>query len=327
MRTNMGLTGRRASLVARTRRPSNAIRSHGLTVSMLLSLPLLVCSVSQAGLQPPPQDSPAMTEERTFRASDGSEEKYVLVYPKGFRVNQPVTLLITLHGHGSDRWQFIRDKRDECRAARDVAATHGLLLMSPDYRGKTSWMGPRAEADLIELLAKLKSRFRIKNVVLCGGSMGATGALTFTALHPAMIQGIVALNGTANLIDYTNFSDAIRQSFGGTRQEVPEEYRKRSAEFHPLQFTMPIAVTTGGMDRSVPPESVLRLLKEIRKNNLNVLSLHRPEVGHRTDYRDTRRALEFVITRLAAPAEESTDSGSKLEPGETTRESRDRESR
>ena len=30
--------------------------------------------------------------------------------------------LIALHGHGSDRWQYIKDPRDECRVARDVAA-------------------------------------------------------------------------------------------------------------------------------------------------------------------------------------------------------------
>jgi len=41
------------------------------------------------------------------------------------------------HGHGSDRWQFIRDQRDECRGVRDVVAKHHAILIAPDYRAKT----------------------------------------------------------------------------------------------------------------------------------------------------------------------------------------------
>ena len=63
----------------------------------------------------------------------------------------PHDLLVALHGHGSDRWQFIRDGRDECRGTREAAARHGAILVSPDYRAPTSWMGPKAEADLVQI--------------------------------------------------------------------------------------------------------------------------------------------------------------------------------
>ena len=58
---------------------------------------------------------------------DGTEQHYVIRLPKHFDVNQPHSLLIALHGHGSDRWQFINDARDECRAARDAAAKYQLI--------------------------------------------------------------------------------------------------------------------------------------------------------------------------------------------------------
>ena len=78
---------------------------------------------------------------------DGSKQRYVLMLPKAFDAAKERDLMIALHGHGSDRWQFVNNDRDECRAVRDAAAAHGMLFLSPDYRAKTSWMGPAAEAD------------------------------------------------------------------------------------------------------------------------------------------------------------------------------------
>ncbi len=87
---------------------------------------------------------------------DGTEQRYVLMLPAGFKPERPHDLLIALHGHGSDRWQFIRDPRNECRATRDAAAAHGMIYGPPDYRAKTSWMGPQAEADLVQIIGELK---------------------------------------------------------------------------------------------------------------------------------------------------------------------------
>jgi len=125
--------------------------------------------------------------------------------------------------------------------------------------------------------------------------MGGTAALTFSALHPDMVDGVVSLNGTANLVDYDRFQDAIAASYGGSKAQVPEEYRKRSAEFFPAKFSMPLAATTGGQDNVVPAESVLRLVENIRKHSSNVLSIHRPDGGHSTNYEDSKQALEFVL--------------------------------
>ena len=250
-------------------------------------------------------------EDRSFAAmNDGTEQKYVLVYPPDFDPAKPVSLLIALHGHGSDRWQFVKQARGECSGTRDAATRHGMLLVSPDYRATASWMGPRAEEDLVQIIASLKKGFVVEHVVVSGGSMGGTGALTFAARNPGLVDGVVSLNGTANLVNYERFSDAIATSFGGSRAEAPDEYRNRSAEFFPERFTMPVAATTGGADTIVPPDSVLRLLKSIKRDNDHVLSVHRPDGGHSTNHDDTVQAFEFVISRLKTsknkPAEKNT---------------------
>ena len=216
-------------------------------------------------------------------------------------------MVMAFHGHGSDRHQYATDPRPECAGAHDVAARHDMIYVSPDYRGTTSWMGPAAEADTVQLVGELKKKFKVRRVYFVGGSMGGTAVLTFAALHPDLVDGVSSQNGMGNLLEYTyNGADiqvAIKDSFGGRKDETPEEYKKRnpaeyqkrSAELHPEKFTMPLAITVGGKDGMVPPESVLRLAQAVKKKNPQVLVIDRANGGHSTNYEDTVAALEFVI--------------------------------
>jgi len=271
--------------------------------SLLLAITLLLFSLvafPATAEDPIPGFQP--TVDVAFTASlDQSEQRYVLLLPVDYQTGQTRDLLIALHGHGSDRWQFATNERGECKGARDAAAARGMIFVSPDYRAKTSWMGPAAEADLLQIIQDVKGQYAIGRVVLCGGSMGGTSALTFTAMHPELIDGVVALNGTANHLEYEKFQEAIGESFGGTKQDVPEEYYKRSAEYWPLKFTMPVALTTSGLDSDVPPDSVMRFAEILKKLNPEVLHIHRPEAGHATNYEDTLAAMKFVLERLAKP--------------------------
>lgn len=231
-----------------------------------------------------------------FRSTlDTTEQRYVELVPVE-STEKPHDVVIALHGHGSDRWQFIEDNRGECQGVRDAAGKFGLIVVSPDYRAKTSWMGPAAEADVVQIISEVKKRHHVNRIFIAGGSMGGTGALTFTALHPELIAGVCSLNGTANLVEYEKFQEARTASFGGTKAEVPEEYKKRSAEFWPEKFTMPIALTTGGKDDIVPPQSVLRLTDKLKQAKRKVLSIHREAGGHSTNYEDTMAAMEFMLT-------------------------------
>lgn len=235
-------------------------------------------------------------------AHDQSEQRYVLLLPEAYDSAQPHDLLICLHGHGADRWQFIREERGEARASRDAAARHRMILVSPDYRARTSWMGPAAEADLVQIISEVKGRHRIRRLVLAGGSMGATSALTFTALHPELVDAVVAFNGHANHLEYTGFQEAIQASFGATKEAAPEEYRRRSAEFYPEKFTMPLALTAGGRDTVVPPDSVVRLARAVQQRNPAVLLDLRDTRGHETDYAAASAAYAFVLKALARRA-------------------------
>ena len=240
-----------------------------------------------------------------FRAKvDGSMQRYVEILPKEFDSKKEHDLLIGLHGHGSDRWQYIKAERGECKGARDTAAKHGMIFVSPDYRASTSWMGPQAEADTVQLIALLRKKYKVRRVYLTGASMGGTSALIFAALHPKLIDGVVSENGTANMIEYDNFQEAIAKSYGGTKKEKPKEYKKRSPELFPKRFTMPVAFAVGGKDTVVPPDSVRRLHKKlVEAGKKDVLMIDRKSRGHSTSYKDTVTALEFVIKAATKAAE------------------------
>lgn len=267
---------------------------------------LLLCiAVFQGALSWADAQAEARATDHAFVSDfDGSEERYVLLLPKPLASPDGASLLVMLHGHGSDRWQCIRQDRDECRAVRDMAQRFGLVLLLPDYRAATSWMGPAAEADLRQILDEWKERHHPEKVILAGGSMGGASALTFSALHPDLVQGVLAMNGIANHVEYTGFQDAIAESFGGTKDTVPEEYIRRSAELQATSLRMPVALTAGGKDTVTPSDSIVRLAEKLRGQNTDTLLLLSPEGGHDTNYADACEALGWLFekTGLRTPA-------------------------
>lgn len=225
---------------------------------------------------------------------DGTMQHYVEMLPGGFDKEKKYDLLIGLHGHGSDRWQFAKDKRSECASFRDFAARHQMIAVSPDYRAKTSWMGPAAEKDMVQIIRELQRKYRINRVFLVGGSMGGTAALTFAAIHPDLIDGVTSMNGLANHFEYDQFQDAIAASFGGSKPMISLEYKKRSAEYWPEKLVMPIAFTMGKQDSVVPPESVMRLANVLQILGRQVLLNVDETGGHETGYKDAYDAMEFM---------------------------------
>ncbi len=227
---------------------------------------------------------------------DQTSQRYIVRLPVGFDKLAEYDVLIALHGHGSDRWQFARSVDwQECIAVRDFAGQKGMILVSPDYRAATSWMGPAAEADVVQIIGEIKTGYKVKRIFLCGVSMGGSSTLTFAVLHPELIAGATAMNPTANHIEYDNFQDAIIASFGGTKKDIPAEYKKRSAEYWPEKVSFPLSISVGSNDPTVPPDSAVRFAGILQKLGKNVLLVNRPEMGHKTSYDDCKKILQFVL--------------------------------
>ena len=81
------------------------------------------------------------------------------------------------------------------------------------------------------------------------------------------------------------------------RTRIPQEYKKRSAEYWPERLTMPVGIAVGGKDEVVPPGSAIRLANVLKKLQPNVLLIVREVGGHSTNYADSKEILEFVIRK------------------------------
>ncbi len=277
---------------------------------------LLLASVSILGFAADPATTNKRAlgapEELTFKSSlDGTLQHYLQMHPQG--VKKTHDILIAFHGHGSLRAQCATNWT-EFNAARDFAAAHGMLYVAPDYRGN-SWMGPAAEADMVQLIGVLRAQDKTQRIFLTGASMGGTSVLIFTALHPDLIAGVSSQNGMANMVEFGGFQDAITASYGGDKTTKAAEFKKRSPELVPRKFTMPVALAVGGKDTAVPPDSVRRLAEALKKQHAKVLFIDRPEVGHSTTYADTMECLEFMFKSAAA-----AKSGNAAKPENTGEE-------
>lgn len=227
--------------------------------------------------------------------ADGTVQRYVLVLPDGFDTSRTHHLMAGLHSYGGDRRQFLDIKFPTVRAAVDAVARWRMIYVLPEYRGPRSWMGARAEADVAQIIQEVKQRYRIAKVFLCGTSMGGSAALTFTALHPELVDGLIAMNATANYLELDTVNDSVAEAFGGAKDRIPGEYKRRSAEYWPERFTMPAALTAGGKDALIPPASVSRMADALRKLGRKVLLIVPPNQGHQTDFQDAAAAFDFVI--------------------------------
>ncbi|MBX7259550.1 MAG: alpha/beta hydrolase, partial [Candidatus Hydrogenedentes bacterium] len=74
---------------------------------VLIAVSLGMCRAALCQQTPQPIDVSFTATE------DGTEQRYVVVLPTDFKADAPHDVLIALHGHGSDRWQFVNDTRDE----------------------------------------------------------------------------------------------------------------------------------------------------------------------------------------------------------------------
>ena len=162
-------------------------------------------------------------------------------------------------------------------------------------------MNAAAEADVLQIINDLNTQYHVGQVIVTGASMGGTGA-DFTALHPDLVDGVCAVNGLANFVGYTSDNPTlvpqVQAAFAGTGLTLAQEYAKRSAINSPQSFTMPMAVTAGMLDATVPPQSEISLANTVKSTvNPNVVSFVRATGGHSTNYVDNAVALEYVVQK------------------------------
>jgi len=106
-------------------------------LSVAIFIALDVCAVAGAGAF-------GVVEDVEFLAGcDGVLQRYVVGLPEGFEGGRERDVCVALHGHGSGRWQFVRDGRDECRSTKSSGNQGGMRVLCGKLTAATSAAGSR----------------------------------------------------------------------------------------------------------------------------------------------------------------------------------------
>ncbi len=159
---------------------------------------------------------------------------------------------------------------------RIISGRHPLLSLN--LRG-TEYMSPAAAADTTDMLNYCRAELGGKNIVLLGGSGGASSAMAYAVLHPEKIQGVVAM-GMCDIFARLDFArkssnptlqklaETVFAAYGGTPEEKPELYRERSVLARAERLMrLPILLAMGEKDMLIPVAETRKVADALRANN------------------------------------------------------------
>lgn len=229
-------------------------------------------------------------EERFFiSAVDGFKDRYIIEHAHG-ELSGP--LVAYLHAGLSHAEQGFCEDDEWCFGAlRDEVVARSGVYLAPEYRGN-SWMSAPAEADLASLLVELKLANSSSSVILAGTSMGGTAALIFASHHADIIDGVIALCPVTDMkklyramernedLMSRHLLRSIVAAYGGTPEQNPAEYTRRSSVRQAARLKMPIVIRHGDADRIVPISHSISLVEKLRMQGTRV----RMDVIHGGDH-------------------------------------------
>jgi dipeptidyl aminopeptidase/acylaminoacyl peptidase len=248
--------------------------------------------------------SDGICEESFVASFDGTRQTYLLLESRGSKDTSAPLLVLYLHGASTHQDQGMTAGIYDGFFERlwDWVQSQNGVYVCPDYRGP-SWMGPAAEADVVDILAALRKRYPDSRVLLTGGSMGGTSALIFAARHPELLNGVYALCPATDMTEmYPTFSDQLLKSYGGSPDEVPEVYRERSSRYYAESLSqLPVAIIHGADDELIPVSHSRSIVEALRAKNANLQYVEVEGYGHQALYpADVPLAMNFLISEGAS---------------------------
>ncbi len=227
-------------------------------------------------------------------ATAGQNPTQVLVrIPKGYATDHRYPLIVALHGQGGRADQILRyyegllgDRADE------------FIIAAPqDYQGYQFYCTPQEAAEPIELLEKLRHRFRIdtSRIYLTGYSMGGHGSFMTGILCADVYAGVMPLAGTfvgtpteeLRSLLLSNLADTpMLLVWGANDQPSPAEeidprvvgiagpnrVVRQIASESALPLTAIELPGVGHFDVQPPTEALADFLKLQRRTDLNTIS-------------------------------------------------------
>lgn len=226
--------------------------------------------------------APQNFSKRTFYSlRDGQADTYAFQPPSMVDPSDN-TLLVYLHGMGSNYLEPFLYPHGETIAQSIMSHYAHTAILSCNYRQEASWGTDLAMDDISQNIRQIEQEYPIKNIILMGTSMGGCTALTYATQAPpeikSKIKGIVSVEGAGSLKELAELSGnpvvklAIQSAMGGTYDQVPATYERKS--FLPNAGALPngvkVAVISAKQDVIVPPQLQTKIVDALEQRRIPV---------------------------------------------------------
>jgi pimeloyl-ACP methyl ester carboxylesterase len=213
--------------------------------------------------------------------------------------------VIYLHGHGSTGEQ-IYTRRDVIEYYLHPIRGKRLGIIAPNLRNN-AWMSPSAVYDLHDILNYVRGKHNTCKFILHSESMGGTGALIYAVKHPEDISGIVVGCPATDLARYHDWclprsmppvlkgiAEAIETSYGGKPSDNISIYSEHSALENSGKLTMPIHLSHGNADITIPVDESRSLAEKLSgKKDFSYHEINEGNHDAPSEYADS--GLEWVL--------------------------------
>ncbi|WP_344936121.1 S9 family peptidase [Sphaerisporangium flaviroseum] len=230
---------------------------------------------------------PGTLTEVTAVADDGVEIRGWLALPPGASADNPVPLLLWIHGGPLASWTDWSWRWNPW-----IMAEHGYAVLMPDpclstgygqdmiQRGWGVW-GPRTHADLMAITDAAVARPDVdaERTAVMGGSFGGYMA-NWMAGHTDRFRAIVTHASLWSLEQFAGTTDSAhywQREFG---PQGSDRYRVLSPHHWLEDISTPMLVIHGDKDYRVPIGEALRLWWDLRRSSVESKFLYFPDENH-----------------------------------------------
>ena len=206
-------------------------------------------------------------EKVVFVSSVDRYEDYYMLE----RNNGSDDCVVILHGHNAHGDQIYT--REDLFPFRDFIREQHASIIAPNLRDN-AWMNPAAAEDLKNILLHCRREYGFKRCIIASGSMGGTGGLIFSVLHPEFVDALVVAGGASSIERYcqwcrqgkleihADIADAICQGYDA------ESFKLHDVCANADRLTMILRYFHGTADE-IMPVSEMYALQDCMKNTPN----------------------------------------------------------
>jgi predicted esterase len=283
---------------------------------------LLINIAILLGISVPATQAEYHIDQRTFVSHvNGTEDTYALIMPKTLKPNEPTTLMVYLHGMGSNIFEPFMFPNDITVTDALKKAYPGFVFLSCSYGREASWGIDSAMRDITSNIEEMSHNYNIQNIILIGSSMGGCTVLTYAATAPEEVKkklvGVLSVESSGDLRElyyhtgYAEVQPTLEKAFRGTPKERPEIYRRKSflRNIPLLDPKLRIFLVSARQDTTVPPHMQKELYNALLNRDYQV-KLKEIEGAHgvppATNYVE---GVAYILNIPVPGGEQSSDSG------------------